>query len=129
MGAEAPVVAGDDDAAAARGLRVVDAVFDAEAGGGAGGAELLGVFVLADAADVEDGVGGEDVLGAAGGVLGGAAGDEGVLAGEEVVVEGHVGFFGQDGVVGFEGVFLEHGIIALGVGRVMLEGDRLDRWD
>ncbi len=59
----AAVVAGDDDAAAAGWVRAVDEVFGAEAGGGAGVAEGLGVFVLADAPDVEDGVGGEDVLG------------------------------------------------------------------
>ncbi len=62
-GDHAAVVAGDDDAAAAGGVGGVDKVFGAQAGGGAGVAEGLGVFVLADAADVEDGFGGEDVLG------------------------------------------------------------------
>ena len=57
------VVAGDDDAAAAGGVGGVDEVFGAEAGGGAGRAEGFGVFVFADAADEEDGGGGEDVLG------------------------------------------------------------------
>ena len=38
MCAESAVVAGDDDAAAPRGLGGVDEVFSGEAGGGAGGA-------------------------------------------------------------------------------------------
>ena len=38
-------------------------VFGAEACGGAGGAEGRGIGVGADAADVNDGVGGQDVLG------------------------------------------------------------------
>ena len=52
-------------------------------------------------------------LGAAGGVLGGAAGDEfGVAVLEQVFVEAHVFFFGEDGVVGLEAVFFEHGGIS-----------------
>lgn len=56
---------------------------------------------------------GKGYLGAAGGVLGGAAGDEfGVAVLEQVFVEGHVFFFGEDGVVGFEAVVREHGFVA-----------------
>lgn len=62
MRAHAAVVACDDDAAAAGGLGVIDAIGGAQAGGAAGRGEDVGVFVTADAADVEDGVGGEDVL-------------------------------------------------------------------
>ena len=52
--AHAPVVAGDDHAAAAGGLGGVDAVFGAEARGGAGIAKDGGIFVGANATDVED---------------------------------------------------------------------------
>lgn len=56
------VVPCDHDAAASGWLRLFDAVFDAQAGFVAGGFEGLGVLVAADAADVENGVGWEDVL-------------------------------------------------------------------
>ena len=56
------VVAGDDDAAAASRVGGVDEVLGAESGGGAGGTEGFGVFILADAADEKDGGGGKDVL-------------------------------------------------------------------
>ena len=61
-GDHAAVVAGDDDAAAAGGVGGVYEVLGPEPGGGAGGAEGFGIFVLADAADIEDGIGGKDVL-------------------------------------------------------------------
>ena len=50
----AAVVAGDDYTAAAGGVGGVYEVFGAESGGGAGGAENFGVFILADAANEED---------------------------------------------------------------------------
>ena len=62
MRAHAAVMARDDDATATRRLCVVDAVFGAETGVLACGGQDVGVFVAPDAADVEDGVGGEDVL-------------------------------------------------------------------
>ena len=50
---------------------------------------------------------GEDVLGATGGILGGTAGEEdGGAVGEEVFVEAEMLGFGENGVVGFERVFL-----------------------
>jgi hypothetical protein len=76
VGAETPVVAGDDDPAAAGGLRGLDTVLDAEAGLLDGILEDGGVLVIADTAEVHDAVVGENVLGATGGVLGGTAGDE-----------------------------------------------------
>lgn len=116
MRAQASVAAVDENAASSRRLGVVDAVFDAETGGGAGRAELCGVVVLADAADVKDGGRGEDVLSAAGGVLCCAAGDQGMFAGEDIGVEGHVVLFGEDGVVRFEAILGEEGFVAVGCG-------------
>jgi mRNA-degrading endonuclease toxin of MazEF toxin-antitoxin module len=62
IGAQRAVVAGDDDAAAARGSLLVVAVLGADARFGADVLEDLAVLVLANAADVDGGVGGEDVL-------------------------------------------------------------------
>jgi hypothetical protein len=73
----------------------------------------LCVLVVADAADVPDGVRGEDVLGSAGGVLGGAAGDELCVAVfDQVVVDAHLVGFGEEGIVELEAVFLEHCFVA-----------------
>ena len=101
MRAQRAVVAGDDDAAAPGRVLGVDEILGREAGVRAGFAQRAGGRVGADAADLEDGGGGEEVLRAAGGVLRGAAGDEFGGFGGEFVVEGHVLFFGEDGVVGF----------------------------
>ena len=62
VGAHGAVVARDDDAAAAGGLVGRDEVFGADAGFFVFGAQGRGVFVGADAADVEGGVCGEDIL-------------------------------------------------------------------
>ena len=55
-------MAGDDDAAAASGSLLVVAVLGADAGFGADVLQDLAVLVFADAADVDGGVGGEDIL-------------------------------------------------------------------
>lgn len=116
VGAETPVVAGDDDAAAAGGLGGLDAVLDAEAGLLDGVLEDGGVLVVADAAQVDDAVVGQDVLGAAGGVLGGAASDElGLEVVQQILVDGLVLVLGQDGVVGLEAVLGEELIVAVGL--------------
>ena len=104
----------DDDAAAAGRVVGRAQVFGCEAGFLAGGIEGGGGVILAYTPEVEDGGGGEDVLGAASGVLGGAAGEEVRGAGEEVVVDGGVfGGVDEDGVVGLEVVFGEE----VGAGR------------
>lgn len=116
LGAHAPVVARDDDGAAARGLLGVDAVLDPEAGLLDRVVQDGGVLVVADAAEVDDGVGREEVLRAAGSVLRGAAGDElGVVVVQQVLVDALVLLLGQNGVVGLEAVFLEEGIVAEGL--------------
>jgi hypothetical protein len=109
-------VAGDDDAAAAGGHGLLDAVLDAQAGGLDGVLEDGRVLVIADAADVDHAVGRQDVLGAAGRVLGGAAGDElGIEVVQEILVEGLVLLLGQDGVVGLEAVLVKQGLVAEGL--------------
>lgn len=123
-GAERPVVAGDDGAApAGRGLGV-DAVLDPQANGLNGITEDSGILIIADAAEVDDAVGGEDVLGSAGGVLGSAAGEElGVVVVQEVLVDGEVLILGEDSVVGLEAVLLKKSIVAEGLD-VCLKGGR-----
>ena len=57
--------------------------------------------------------GGPYYLGSTSGVLRGTAGDQlGVAVVEQVVEDAHVFLLGEDGVVGFEAVFLEHGGVA-----------------
>lgn len=112
VSAEGAVEAGDDGAAAARGLLGVDTVLDAEAGGLDGIVEGGGVFVVANAAEVDNTVGGQNVLSAAGAVLGGAAGNQlGLVVVEEVLVEGDVLLLSEDGVVGLELVLVEQFLI------------------
>lgn len=116
VSAETAVVAGDDDAASAGGLLLVDAVLDTQAGGLDGIVQGGGVLVVADAAEVDDAVGGQDVLGATGGVLGSTTGNElGVEVVEEVLVEAEVLLLGEDGVVGLEVVLLQQGLITDGL--------------
>ena len=67
------------------------------------GAELRGEIVLADRADVDGRVGGEDVLRSADGVLAGSAGYVvDFVFGDQFFVEGKVFFLCEDGVVGLE---------------------------
>ena len=98
VGAQAAVVASDNDTATASGLGLVDAVADLKASLLGGIGEDVGVLVLANTAEVDDGLGREDVLrnelercvaevgvcvmylGTSGGVLGGTTGSEDSLA-------------------------------------------------
>ena len=115
VGAHAAVVAGDDDAAAARGLIVVDVVAHLQAGGAVGVLQDFGVAVAADGAEKDDRRVREHVLGAAGGVLGGAAGDQfGVAVVQELLVERAVLVLGEDGVIDFEAIFREELVVAVG---------------
>ena len=124
VSAERAVVAGNDDTAAASLLLGVDAVLDAQA-------RLLDsivkdsrVLVITGTAEVDDAVGGQDVLGTAGGVLGGATSNElGVVVVEKVFVEGNVLLLGEDGVVGLEAVLVEKGLVAEGLDVCSLSAD------
>lgn len=62
VGDQAAVVAGDNDAAAAGGLLLIDAVANLEAGLLGRVGEDVGVLVLADAAEVDNGLGRQHVL-------------------------------------------------------------------
>jgi hypothetical protein len=113
LGAHAAVVAGDDNAATAGGDLGVDAVLDAETGLLAGVAEDGGILVVAGAAEVDNAVLGQDVLGTTGRVLGGAAGNQlGIVVVEEVLVDVLVLLLGQDGIVGLETVLLKQRLVA-----------------
>lgn len=115
-GAERPVVAGDDNTALARADLLVNAVLDPQADGTDGVLEDGGILVVADTADVDDAVGGQDVLGATGGVLGGTTGDQlGLVVGEKVLVDGEVRVLGEDGVVGLEVVLGQEGVVTGGL--------------
>lgn len=116
ISAQASVMAGDDDAAAARLLLGVDAVLDTQAGGLDGVVQDGRVLVVTGASKVDDAVGGQHVLGAAGRVLSGAAGDElGVVVVEEILVQGNVLVLGEDGVIGLEAVLVQQGLVADGL--------------
>jgi hypothetical protein len=62
VSAHAAVVAGDDDTALAGGLRLVDTVLGVDTGLLTGLLEDLAVLVIANTANVDDGVVGEQVL-------------------------------------------------------------------
>lgn len=112
VGAETAVVAGDDDTAASGGHLGVDAVLDAEADLLDGVAEGGGVLVVANTAEVDDAVGGQDVLGTAGGVLGGTTGNQlGVVVAQQVLVDRNVLLLGQDGIVVLKAIFLEESLV------------------
>lgn len=112
-GAHRPVVAGDDNTAATGRHLLVDAVLNPQADGADGILEDSGVLVVADAADVDDAVGGQDVRGTAGGVLGSATSDElRLVVGQEVLIDGHVRVLGEDGIVGLELVLGQELVIA-----------------
>jgi hypothetical protein len=115
----AAVVAGDDDGAAARLDLGVHTVFDAKASLLDSIVEDGGVLVVANTTDVNDAVGGQDVLGTASGVLGSSSGDQlGVIVVEEVLEDALVLFLGEDSIVGLESVLFEEGLVA----------DSLDIW-
>jgi hypothetical protein len=127
VSAQAAVVASDDDAAAARLLLGVDTVLYSQAGGLDGVVQNGGVLVVSHAAEVDDAVRAQDILGTTGGVLGGAAGDElGVVVGEQVLVEGNLALFGEDGIVGLEVVLVEEGLVAVGLDVYRSQQDRLE---
>ena len=116
VSAETAVVASDDNSATTGRLAGVDAVLNAEAGLLDGIVEGGGVLVVAGTTQVDDAVGGQDVLGTTSGVLGGTAGDEfGVVVGQEVFVEGNMLLLGQNSVIGLEVVLLEESFVTEGL--------------
>lgn len=109
------VAGGHNNGAAAGGLLLVDTVLDTQTGLGGGLVQDVGVLVLADTAEEDDAVSGQDVLGTTGGVLGSTAGGQGGIAVvEEVLVDTEVLGLGKDGVVGLDLVGVEGSLVAVG---------------
>ena len=114
VGAQGSVVAGNNDATLARADVGVDAVLDSEADLLDGVTQDIGVLILADTTEVDDAVGRQDVLRAAGRVLRRAARDQlRVVPRQQLLVQGQVlGWVREDRVVRFEPVFVEQGLVA-----------------
>ena len=113
MRAHRSVVTCDNDTTPSCGLLLIDPVFNVQALLFALLSQLVGVFVITHTANVPDAVWGKHVLCTTGGVLGSASCDD--LCGsvsEEVVEEAHVLVFGEDGVVEYQAVLLEHGVVS-----------------
>ena len=116
VGAERAVVAGDDNTAASGRSLLIVAVQGLDASLLVDLFESLAVLVLADTANVDGGVLGEDVLGTAGRVLCSSTGNEhGIVVLDQVLVEAEVLLLGEDGIVGLEAVLLEKLLIAGGI--------------
>jgi hypothetical protein len=115
VGAERTVVASNDDATATSGGLLVVEVLGLDTGLLADVLEGLTVLVLANAANVEDRLGGEDVLGTTGSVLGGTTSDQDSLVVlDQVFVKTHVLLgVGKDSIVGLEAVLLEELLITV----------------
>lgn len=114
--AHASVVARNHHAAPPGGLRWLDTVLDAEAGLLDGILENRGVLVVANAAQVDNAVVGQQVLGTSGRVLGGTASNElGVVIVEKLLVERLVCLLSKDGIVGLQVVLCEEFIAAKGL--------------
>lgn len=111
--AERAVVASDDDTTATSGGLLVVEVLGLDTGLLADVLEGLAVLVLADAANVEDRLGGQDVLGTTGGVLCSTSSDEDSLVVlDQVLVETHVLLrVCENGIVGLEAILLEELLI------------------
>ncbi|KAJ6446362.1 telomerase activating protein Est1 [Purpureocillium lavendulum] len=113
VGAQAAVVAGDDDAAAASLLLGVDAVLDAQTSGLDSIVQDGRVLVVTSTAQIDDAVGGQDVLRTTGRVLCSAAGNElGVVVVQQLLVQRDVLLLGKNGVVGLQLVLVQQGLIA-----------------
>jgi hypothetical protein len=113
VSAETAVVAGDNNTASASWLLGVNTVLDTETGSLDGILQDGRVLVVTDTTEVDDAVGGEDVLGTTGGVLRSTSGNElGVEVVEQVLVDVKVRLFGEDGVVGLEAVLVQQSLVA-----------------
>lgn len=112
VGAQRAVVSSDDDTAAAGGGLLVVAVLGADTGLSGDVLEDLPVLVLSDAANVDGGVGGQNVLSTTGRVLCGTASNEfRIVVLHQVVIETHVLLLSQNGIIGLQAVLLEEFLI------------------
>lgn len=113
ISAQASVVAGNDNTATTSLLVGVDAVLDAKASSVDSILHDGGVLVIASTAEVDDAVGGQDVLGTTGRVLGGTTSNQlGIEVVEQILVQREVLLLGQDGVICLESILVEKGLVA-----------------
>lgn len=116
ISAQASVVAGNDNTAATSLLLRVDTVLDAETSSLDGIVHDGRVLVITSTTEVDNAVGGQDVLGTTGRVLGGTASNQlGIVVVEEVLVQGEVLVLGENGIVGLEAVLVEKGLVTNGL--------------
>jgi hypothetical protein len=119
VGAQRAVVARDDDTASAGGGLLVVAVDGLDTSLLVDVLERLAVLVLADAANVDGRLLGEDVLCTTGRVLGSSTGNEhGVVVLDQVFVEAGMLLLGEDGIVSLELVLREQLLVAAGTASV-----------
>lgn len=113
VGAHRAVVASDDDTTTTSGSLLIVQVLGLDTGFLADVLKSLAVLVLAHTTNVEDRLGGEDVLRTAGGVLRGTSSNEdGLVVLHQVLVDTHVLLgVGENGIVGLEAVLLEELLI------------------
>lgn len=113
IGAHASVVASDDDTATASWVVGIDTILHAEAGLLVRILQDVGVLVVANAAEVDDGVVGEQVLCATSSVLCCSAGNELCLeVVEEFIVEAKVLLLSEDGVVLLQLILVQESLVA-----------------
>lgn len=107
---------GDDNPTAPSRLFLIDAVLDAETSGLHGIVEDSSVFVVSNSTEEYNAVGWKNVLGSASGILGSTSSNQlGGVVVEEIFVDGKVLFLGENGIIGLEAVFVEEGLITLGL--------------
>ena len=112
VGAQAAVVASDDNTATAGLLLGVDTVLDTQTSLLDGIVENGRVLVITSTTEVDDGVGGQDVLGTTSSVLGSTTSNQlGVVVVEQVFVERDVLLLGEDGIVGLEAILVQESLV------------------
>lgn len=113
ISAHATVVAGDDDTATSGWVVSIDAILNTETGLLVGLLESSGVLVVADAANVNNRLLGENVLCATGSVLGSATSDElGIEVVEEVLVKTEMLLFGKNSIVLLQTVLVKESLVS-----------------
>jgi len=111
---------GNHNTAASGFLLFVNSVFDAETSSFYSIVKDSRVFVVANTAEIDDGVVREDVLGAASCVLCSTSSDELCrVVVKEVLVDAQMLFFGKDGIIGLEAILRKKCFVTKG----------LDIWD
>ena len=122
VGAHGAVVASDDNTAAAGGRLLVVEVLGLDTSICRDLLKSLTVLVLANAADVYDRLGLEDVRSTPGSVLGGTASNEdGVVVLEQVLVQSHVLLWvGEDGIVVLQAILFKKSLVTASCQRKLI---------